>query len=130
MHPAGRVPAPARARLGARHIPLGEPAEHTAVRGLPRFRLQTLAGARPARRVPGPLRVGWPAERRTLCSLPLAGTRACFCTRLYPLPGRARPATRCPARCTAVAGRRGARLRDGLVAAGRGRLMPATELVV
>ena len=57
-----RVPAARRPRPGARAVPRGEPAQHPAVRRVPRPGVQALAGRRRARRLPGALRVG---RRRT-----------------------------------------------------------------
>ena len=49
----GRVPAAGRAGLGTRPLPLGEPAQYAAVRGLPRLRVQALAGQRRTRGLRG-----------------------------------------------------------------------------
>src|SRR5436305_4994958 len=113
----GGVPAARRARPRARRIPLGEPAQHPAVRRLPRVRVQAVAGPRRPGPLPRAVRVGRPGARGTLRPGAVAGARAGLGAGLDPLRGVARAAPRRGARPAASAGRG-----RGVVALDRRRL--------
>src|SRR6266516_4688177 len=111
------VPAARRARPRARRVPPGEPAQHPAVRRLPRVRIQAVAGPRRPGALPGPVRVGRPAPGRELRAGLVAGTRPGVGAGLDPLRSAALAAPGRGARPAAPAGRG-----PGLVAADRRRL--------
>jgi hypothetical protein len=94
VRPGGGIPAAAGARVGARPVPPGEPAQHAAVRRLSRLRLETVADLRRVRPLPQRIRVGRTAAGPGLRPRLVAGTRAGVRARVDPLPGAARAAPR------------------------------------